>query len=99
MLSLAATCLSLPCAVRLSLAQVGRTEEETQVLDALRKIIDPDFGEDIVKCGFIKRLQVRGERTLGPRASGAIRGRQGAKGQLRWSRAAVGWWGMQSGER
>ena len=100
MLSLDATCLSLPCAVRLSLTQVGRTEEETQVLDALRKIIDPDFGEDIVKCGFIKRLQVCvGERAFGPRTPGTIRARRSAKCQLWWSRASVGQWGMQLGER
>lgn len=31
---------------------------EEQVLDALRNIIDPDFGMDIVSCNFIKELQV-----------------------------------------
>jgi len=31
---------------------------EDQVLTQLRNIIDPDFGEDIVSCGFIKHLAV-----------------------------------------
>jgi hypothetical protein len=35
------------------------TESELAVLDKLRKIIDPDFGLDIVSCGFIKNLEVR----------------------------------------
>ncbi|GBF89139.1 Fe-S cluster assembly factor, chloroplastic [Raphidocelis subcapitata] len=29
-----------------------------QVLSQLRRIIDPDFGEDIVACGFVKDLQI-----------------------------------------
>ncbi|KAF8072891.1 HCF101 [Scenedesmus sp. PABB004] len=33
----------------------GAAEE---VLGALRRIIDPDFGEDIVSCGFVKALRV-----------------------------------------
>eukprot|EP00959_Pyramimonas_sp_CCMP1952_P027541 578829-Pyramimonas_sp.AAC.1 len=33
------------------------TESELAVLDKLRKIIDPDFGKDIVACGFIKNLE------------------------------------------
>ena len=28
------------------------------VLSKLRKVIDPDFNEDIVKCGFIKQLDI-----------------------------------------
>jgi metal-sulfur cluster biosynthetic enzyme len=28
------------------------------VLSALRRIIDPDFGEDIVSCGFVKSLNI-----------------------------------------
>ncbi len=31
---------------------------EAQVLDALRAIIDPDFGKDIVSLGFIKNLAI-----------------------------------------
>ena len=29
-----------------------------QVLSQLRRIIDPDFGEDIVACGFVKDLEI-----------------------------------------
>lgn len=31
---------------------------ETDVLKALSQIIDPDFGTDIVSCGFVKDLQI-----------------------------------------
>lgn len=31
---------------------------EIDVLKALSKIIDPDFGTDIVSCGFVKDLLV-----------------------------------------
>lgn len=31
---------------------------ENQVLDAMRHIIDPDFGKDIVSLGFIKNIQI-----------------------------------------
>ncbi|KAL6756009.1 P-loop containing nucleoside triphosphate hydrolase protein [Haematococcus lacustris] len=34
---------------------------EHQILAALRNVIDPDFGEDIVSCGFIKALDVNGD--------------------------------------
>ena len=34
----------------------------TQVLDALRPIIDPDFNKSIVDLGFIKNLQIDGAR-------------------------------------
>jgi len=37
------------------------TESELAVLDKLRKIIDPDFGLDIVSCGFIKNLETNME--------------------------------------
>ena len=33
------------------------------MLKALSQIIDPDFGTDIVTCGFVKDLQI--EETLG----------------------------------
>jgi metal-sulfur cluster biosynthetic enzyme len=36
-----------------------------EVLSALRRIIDPDFGEDIVSCGFVKDLSI-------DQASGAV---------------------------
>ena len=29
-----------------------------QVLNQLRRIIDPDFGEDIVACGFVKDMEI-----------------------------------------
>lgn len=32
-------------------------ELETQVLQKLKRIIDPDLGADIVECGFIKDLK------------------------------------------
>ena len=31
---------------------------EADVLKALSQIIDPDFGTDIVSCGFVKDLQI-----------------------------------------
>ncbi|GAB2300398.1 hypothetical protein Dimus_034440 [Dionaea muscipula] len=34
------------------------TTAESDVLKALSKIIDPDFGTDIVSCGFVKDLQI-----------------------------------------
>ncbi len=36
-------------------------DRETQVLDALRVIIDPDLGKDIVTLGFIKNLGISSE--------------------------------------
>ncbi|KAK9808179.1 hypothetical protein WJX73_005681 [Symbiochloris irregularis] len=33
-------------------------EREAQVLDALRNILDPDLGQDIVACNFVKDLTV-----------------------------------------
>lgn len=35
---------------------------ESSVLDALRPIIDPDFGKSIVELGFIKNLKIDGSR-------------------------------------
>jgi metal-sulfur cluster biosynthetic enzyme len=35
--------------------------KEGEVLAALARIIDPDFGMNIVDCGFIKDLVVAGE--------------------------------------
>lgn len=31
---------------------------KSEVLKALSQIIDPDFGTDIVSCGFIKELKI-----------------------------------------
>ena len=36
----------------------GAPARDAEVLQALRNVIDPDFGEDIVSCGFIKDLVV-----------------------------------------
>jgi len=35
--------------------------KETEILDALRVIIDPDLGKDIVTLGFIKELTIADE--------------------------------------
>jgi Mrp family chromosome partitioning ATPase/DUF971 family protein len=35
----------------------SENEREQQVLDALKNVIDPDFGENIVNCGFVKVLK------------------------------------------
>ena len=35
---------------------------ETAVLDALRPIVDPDFGKSIVDLGFVKNLRIEGGR-------------------------------------
>jgi len=42
----------------------GNTESEKQVLEKLKQIIDPDFGTDIVSCGFVKKLQVSDSGTV-----------------------------------
>lgn len=39
-------------------SQVHASSKEAEVLQALSQIIDPDFGMDIVKCGFVKDLTV-----------------------------------------
>lgn len=38
--------------------QITAESGEQQVLRQLARIIDPDFGQDIVSCGFVKGLQV-----------------------------------------
>ncbi len=38
--------------------QVHASSKEAEVLQALSQIIDPDFGMDIVQCGFVKDLNV-----------------------------------------
>ena len=38
--------------------QVHATSKEAEVLHALSQIIDPDFGMDIVQCGFVKDLSI-----------------------------------------
>jgi ATP-binding protein involved in chromosome partitioning len=35
---------------------------ESEVLDALRPIVDPDFNKSIVDLGFIKEIEIEGER-------------------------------------
>ena len=39
-------------------AQVTPEAGKEQVLRQLARIIDPDFGQDIVTCGFVKALKV-----------------------------------------
>ena len=43
-----------------SLPSIYESEDgkEQQVLDALKNVIDPDFGENIVNCGFVKVLKI-----------------------------------------
>lgn len=38
--------------------QVTPEARKEQVLRELARIIDPDFGQDIVSCGFVKNLVV-----------------------------------------
>lgn len=45
----------LPC---LGIPQVDARAASEAVLSQLRRIIDPDFGEDIVSCGFVKSLNI-----------------------------------------
>ncbi|CAG9460306.1 unnamed protein product [Pedinophyceae sp. YPF-701] len=40
--------------------QAGTLSQEGQVLAQLERIIDPDFGQNIVECGFIKNLDIAG---------------------------------------
>jgi hypothetical protein len=42
---------------------VSTGTDEDDVLKALSQIIDPDFGTDIVTCGFVKDLQI--DKALG----------------------------------
>ena len=41
-----------------SITSAPEGSKEADVLNALRNVIDPDFGENIVNCGFIKDLRV-----------------------------------------
>ena len=47
--------------VRATCAQVTQEAGKEQVLRELARIIDPDFGQDIVSCGFVKNLAVNPE--------------------------------------
>lgn len=44
-------------------SSVSTGTAEGDVLKALSQIIDPDFGTDIVTCGFVKDLQI--DKALG----------------------------------
>ncbi|KAL8037529.1 hypothetical protein ABFS82_11G045900 [Erythranthe guttata] len=46
-----------------AVSEVASQTAETDVLKALSQIIDPDFGTDIVSCGFVKDLNV--DKALG----------------------------------
>lgn len=37
---------------------ISKGAAESDVLKALSQIIDPDFGTDIVSCGFVKDLDI-----------------------------------------
>lgn len=41
-------------------AQAGPASREGEVLRALSRIVDPDFGMDIVACGFVKDMLIDG---------------------------------------
>ena len=41
-----------------SITSAPEGSREADVLGALRNVIDPDFGEDIVNCGFVKDLRI-----------------------------------------
>ena len=41
-----------------STSAISSGTAEAEVLKALSQIIDPDFGTDIVSCGFVKDLQI-----------------------------------------
>ncbi|GMH32418.1 hypothetical protein BSKO_00252 [Bryopsis sp. KO-2023] len=64
--ALASPSLSKPCTLSSRLAGRGRRpivksaaiSSEAEVLHALEGIIDPDLGENIVDCGFVKDLDV-----------------------------------------
>ena len=36
-------------------------EKETQILEALKKVKDPDLGRNIVELGFVKNLKIENE--------------------------------------
>lgn len=44
------------CARSAVAAPPSAAEAEAAVYAALRRVIDPDFGADIVECGFVKQL-------------------------------------------
>ena len=54
-----------PCSdhdiIRYHFVQVTADAGKEQVLRQLARIIDPDFGQDIVSCGFVKGLKVSPE--------------------------------------
>ncbi len=39
---------------------MAATLSDSAILDALRPIVDPDFGKSIVDLGFVKNIQVSG---------------------------------------
>ena len=47
--------------IRCHIVQVTADAGKEQVLRQLARIIDPDFGQDIVSCGFVKGLKVSPE--------------------------------------
>lgn len=49
------TCMAEPITHSL---QAAPSTREAEVLSSLRVVIDPDFGEDIVSCGFVKEMAI-----------------------------------------
>lgn len=54
-------CVFVCCRLLISLAGTAAAtvdDAKRDVLIALSQIIDPDFGTDIVSCGFVKDLEI-----------------------------------------
>lgn len=51
-------CILLFCFFVASTSVISSGTAEGDVLKALSQIIDPDFGTDIVSCGFVKDLLI-----------------------------------------
>lgn len=44
-----------------SKSEAGGSERESEVLEALKQVIDPDLHKNIVELGFVKELKIEGE--------------------------------------
>lgn len=52
------TCWTYILSFSAGTSPISVDKEKEDVLKALSQIIDPDFGTDIVSCGFVKDLQI-----------------------------------------